>query len=115
MTTAQYLGLAVSFLLLLLGIIGYFAKSMVEEFKASLKARAAAEQLQAGQIVELTTALKLQTTESSRLRSEMKSLLKAFTAFDRWIYGELQHGTFKTKPPTFNHVGDVPTPDAEAA
>jgi hypothetical protein len=117
MTTTNYLTLAVFFLGGLLGIVFWFTQRMVKQYDDALAARLAADAARDAaeaktreQITKLTDALDKQVAESGRLRDSLARLLQSFSAWDKWIYGELQHGTFKTKPPQFDHSGPVPAP-----
>lgn len=54
-------------------------------------------------IATLTASLYTNSQETKKLHTQIGVLLRAFTAFDRWIYGEAQHGSFKTPPPEFTN------------
>ncbi len=111
MTDATLIKFFTAAVLFLIGLVGFLGRRMLKQFDDALILREAADKQSAAQITSLTNALNAQIGESKQLRLSLASLLKSFAAFDKWIYGELQHGTFKTKPPTFDHTGSVPTPD----
>jgi hypothetical protein len=112
MSDATLIKLFSSMVGVLIAVVTFLGKRMLKQFDDALVLREAADVKSAAQITSLTNALNAQIAESSKLRTALASLLKSFGAFDKWIYGELQHGTFKTKPPTFDHTGDIPTPEA---
>ena len=90
MTTQHLLYLCGGLLGLLVGVLSYLGKKLIA-------------QVEAGQasIATLSASLHTNSEETKLLRAELKTLLKAFTAFDKWIYGEAQLGSFKTPPPDF--------------
>ena len=102
MTVPQLLSLCGSLLALLIGLLAFFGKRLLGQVDAALQTAANDNAALSQQVVALTNSLQANSAETQKLRGEMSTLLRAFSAFDRWIYGEAQHGSFKTPPPDFS-------------
>lgn len=114
MTTNTLLSICSVLLLLLVGIVGFFAKRLLAQNDAALATAAAnnaaavaANTALSTQVDALTTSLHTNSDETKKLHNQLSTLLKAFAAIDKWIYGEAQHGTFKNPPPDFNAGGNL--------
>ena len=96
MTTAQLLYCCGALLSLLIGLLTYLGKKLISQVETAHES-----------IASLTASLKTNSDETKKLRDQLTTLLRAFTAIDKWIYGEAQHGTFKNPPPDFNAGGSL--------
>lgn len=96
MTTPQLLYICGGLLGLLITLLAYLGRKLIS-------------QVEAGQasIASLTSSLQTNSEETKKLRNEMSTLLRAFNAFDKWIYGESLQGSFKTPPPDFTAGGNL--------
>jgi len=101
MSVQILLGLFTTVLLVLLGVIGFFGKRLVEQTDAALAAARHNNEALGNQVVELTADLRANAEEMKKMRNELSTFRRAFHALDRWIYGEAQHGAFKNPPPPF--------------
>ena len=96
MTTQQILYVCGGLLSLLAGILTYLGKKLISQVETAHQS-----------IASLTASLHTNSEETKKLRAEMKTLLRAFTAFDKWVYGEAQLGSFKTPPPDFTNGSEI--------
>jgi HAMP domain-containing protein len=109
MTTSQLLSICVWLLVALVGVVAFFAKRLLKQNDDALATAAAnnaaavaANTVLSQQVEVLTSTLHTNSEETKKLHGQLGTLLRAFSALDKWIYGEVQHGTFKNPPPDFN-------------
>jgi cell division protein FtsB len=100
-TLPQLLGVVGALILLLIALVGFFGKRLLEQVDTALATAAQNNEALRAEVSTLTNQLKTNSDDMKKMRDELSTFRRAFHAFDKWLYGEAQHGRFKNPPPAF--------------
>lgn len=107
MTLYQLLSLVGILFGVLIAMLAFFGRRLLSQVDTALAAAATRDTQHTEQMATLTHTLETTVAKLNKTEQAMGSLLRAFTAIDKWIYGEAQHGTFKNPPPDFSAGGSL--------